>query len=225
MTTGIGVKTTTRTASEDGIVPLTFNEFANFIIGLTKGRFATFEAITVPDMNKTGNPYYGNVVKIARAQVQWNVDYGKSMNAARERQGLDRRDVQPRKWGVHLDGTPYIFHVGKDGIPKLYVPMNIKRSLGYAYIDKRTNEEVGKELVNPFLRKRNGETELTWREYNIGTITKITADGKTYAISHDFGLTPDQLVKANEALAKANEERKAEALKKKVAEKEAAEAK
>jgi len=211
MTTGLGNKTRTRvTDTVEHVTTLSFNEFAQFIIGLQKGRFATFEAITVPKMRKTNNPHFGHVVKVAKAQVRWNVDYGNTMNAQRVRDGLETRDVKPRKWGVHLADTPFVFHVRKgETTPRLYVRMDIIRSLGYVYLDQRTGETIDNDIIHGFMSTPK-KTEIVWREYGIETITKITAEGQTYTIAHDFGVPSHMLAAANAALAKANEERKAE---------------
>jgi len=173
----------------------------------TNGRFATFEAITVPKLRK-GGP---DVIKVASAQVQWNVDYGNAVNNKRERNGEEARTIQPRKWGVRLSGKYdcFSFHIPKGQTRgKLYVRMDIIKSLGYVYLDRLTGKEVDKDYVHSFMTYRP-PTDIIWREYGIGTITKIVADGQTYHIAHDCGLTGDELTNAKEKLDKANAARQA----------------
>ena len=185
----------------------TLRELKQILMGLQRGRFATFEAITEPKMRKGGNPYHGQILKVAKAQVQWDVDYEKSMNAARQRDGLEARKVQPRKWGVHIEDTPFVFHVRKgETRGNLYVRMNVKKSLGYVYIDKRNGKTVDADTIHSFMPDKP-KTELTWREYGIETLISITADGNTYAIDHDFSMSPEETIAAKAALDQANADR------------------
>jgi len=182
-------------------------ELQKLCSSFVNGRFATFEAITVPKLRK-GGP---DVVKVASAKVQWNVNYGNAVNAKRERNGEEAREIQPRKWGVRLSGKYdcFSFHIPKGQTRgKLYVRMDIISSLGYVYLDRKTGAEVDKDLVHSYMSKP-ADTEIIWREYGIGTITKITADGITYVVSHDIGLTGTDLEDAKKALDKANTDRQA----------------
>ena len=158
-------------------------------------------------MNKGGNPHLGHIVKHSRCQVCWDADYANAVNNRRAKDGLETRDIKARAWGVHLKGTPFSFHVPKgSSTPKLYVRMYIIKSLGYVYIDMRTGAEVDKESVTPFLRKRS-KSEIIWREYGIGTILKVSADGATYVVSHTFALPSAMLPAAYAALDAANKRR------------------
>ena len=171
------------------------------------GRFATFEAITTPKLRK-GGP---DVIKVASASVQWNVNYGNAVNNKRIRNGEEKREIQPRKWGVQLSGKYdcFSFHIPKGTTRgKLYVRMDIIKSLGYVYLDRKTGVEVDKDLVHSYMSYRQ-DTEIIWREYGIGTITKITADGQTYVIAHNIELKGVDLDNAKTALDKANADRQA----------------
>jgi len=172
------------------------------------GRFATFEAITIPKLRK-GGP---DVIKVASAQVQWNVDYGNAVNNKRIRNGASARAIKPRKWGVRLSGDLdcFSFHIPKGSTRgKLYLRMDIIKSLGYVYLDRQTGAEVDKDLVHSYMSDRP-KTDVIWREYGLGTITKIVADGTTYVVSNDCGLNADELENAKFALNKANAVRQAE---------------
>ena len=117
------------------------------------------------------------------------------------------RKVKPRKWGVHIEGTPFVFHIKKGQTQgRIYVRMNVKKSLGYVYIDKRNGETVDSDIIHSFMSDKP-KTELMWREYGIETLTNIVADGQSYVICRSFGLSHEEFVKAKEALDRANEAR------------------
>ena len=165
-----------------------------------KGQFITIVADTVPTMRKTNNPYFGYIVKRSVTQSTASPDFKTVLANKIKKDDLPEREVKERKWGKRLQNTPFVVHVKKgESEVKLYLEMYVINSLGYVYFDTRTGEIVPKSVVNAFLPTRQ-KSEVIWRDYGIGGIVELRADGKQYVVKGNFKLTDDLSTIANELL-------------------------
>ena len=73
--------------------------------------FAHIITRTVPAMRKTGNPFHGNVFKVADVNIQAGFEYINSVNNQLSREGkTPDAEAKPRKWGQRIKGTPLVEH-------------------------------------------------------------------------------------------------------------------
>lgn len=148
----------------------------------------TIVARTEPDMRKTGNPYIGQVFKVSRVNGMIGFRYENAVNNQLGREGEAKDFVaQPRKWGVHIDGTPLIEHKGN-----YYVEMKVEKSLDSRYEDGAGNELENDvlDLVKQFIPVKNKpatqgtEKEVICRDYKVSTILSLTYRGTCYLVTH-----------------------------------------
>lgn len=160
------------------------------LVGLVGASFVGLITVTEPKMRKTGNPYAGKVVKVARTSGQVNFDYDGAVGRAREKEGKPAEDWQKgESWHepYMIDGkyTPFCRHK-KDGT--LYVRV---RHMGGSsvYIDKDTGEEVDKELLKPFLpdasygnQGLDKGDEVRFVTYKLDSVRAATVKGETLVV-------------------------------------------
>lgn len=147
--------------------------------------FAHILTRTVPAMNKTNNPFFGNILKITDSQVQWGFYYLNSVNNQLEREGKPRNaELKNRQWGTRIEGTPLVEHTNKKGEHRLYLEVKIERVNSVKYITVDTGEEIEKDTLAPWIkerRKSSTQSELTkeifLRDYALDSILWMRADG------------------------------------------------
>jgi len=184
----------------DGAIPLDCAGLLDALNNVPKGQFMTIVSDTIPKMRKGGNPYYGHIVKRSITQSTASPDFKTAMNNRRAKDGEAPREVKARKWGRRIKGTPFVAHIKKgESFVRLYLEMYVIRSVGYVYIDTRTGAEVPHDVINAFLPPRS-DSEIIWRDYYVGGIVALNANGKRYTIADNFKLTADLAARADAAL-------------------------
>lgn len=146
----------------------------------------TIETRTEPRMNKTGNSYAGNVVKLSRVNVALNFIYGNAVNRQRDREGSDCGFVaQPRKWGERVLKTCFVQHKGK-----LYVEAKVEKSLSHEYLTMDGRVVLDSE-IEPFLQGHRSsaesqgvDREIILRDYSVDSIVAITVDGHRHVVAN-----------------------------------------
>jgi hypothetical protein len=163
-----------------------------------KAALASITADTVPSMNKTDNPFWGKVVKRSIVQFQVGVDFDTACNNKRERDGLERREIQARKWGVHIDGTPLVAHMKKgESEIRLYLPLQVLKALRSVYIDLETGAEIAKDAIKPYLKpSAPSEEGIYQRDYDVRGIVRFAADGQVFVLDKGFRLSDEQMATA-----------------------------
>jgi hypothetical protein len=167
----------------------------------------SFTCETVPAMKKTGNPYFGRLVKRAHVNGVIGWHYATAVNRQRDRERLATVPPQPeppasspsplsthpspltphhframpRTWGVRIQGTPLVHYEGKD-----YLEVKVQ-SVRYVYV-LPDGAEVAPELVQPFLPMRKPsrqelEKEVILRDYRLDNITAMIWGGETIPIT------------------------------------------
>lgn len=147
----------------------------------------TIEALTVPTMRKTGNPYAGNCLKRSRVNGFANWIYSNSVNRQREREGTETDFIAaPRQWGARVEKTPLVIHKGK-----MYLELKVEKSLGHQY-ETLTGKIIEASELAPFLSEKSEgsgrqgtEKEIVLRDYAIASIHAVSLDGRTYRVTHE----------------------------------------
>ena len=147
--------------------------------------FAHLIAKTFPDMNKKGNPYFGNVYKITDAQIQMGFHYINSVNNQLQREGKPRNaKLGDRAWGNRIKGTPLVEHTPKKtGLYTLYLEAKVERVNSSKLYLIDTSEEIDKELLFPWMPKakesstqENLTKKVYLRDYALESIMWLRAD-------------------------------------------------
>jgi len=161
------------------------------VLTLRKGaQPVTFLAVTKPKMlkkhreTKDPNPFEGRVTKVSRVNGFINWRYANSVNRQRERERGDEAEAfeaVPRKWGVRVEGTPFVDH--KD---KRYVEVKVEGVIESEY--RVDGHPIAKEELAAYLPARSEssrqgvEREIVLRDYGLDTITEIAINGARFEV-------------------------------------------
>ena len=148
----------------------------------------TIVSMTDPDMNKTGNPFFGLVKKVSRVNgmIGWSYENAVNKQLAREDKTADFV-AKPRKWGIRLIGTPLVENKGN-----FYLEMKVEKSLDHRYEDLKGNalDDATMAQVQRFIKIRpqsqtqGTDKEIILRDYRLSSILSITYKGTCYLITH-----------------------------------------
>jgi hypothetical protein len=143
----------------------------------------SFESITEPKMNKTNNPYFGNVLKVSFVGGLIGYNYENSVNNQLEREGKEADFISnPRSWGVRDENHPFLVHHKDETYLSVKVQQTNKKPI---YINKTTKEVIPTEKLIPFLPKSNKpntqrdlDKEVIVRDYKVSNLKKLTIGGQ-----------------------------------------------
>ena len=147
--------------------------------------FAHIITRTVPAMRKTGNPFHGNVFKVAAVNIQAGFNYINSVNNQLAREGkTPDAEAKPRKWGQRIKGTPLVEHTNKAGEHRLYLEAKCEKVNSVRYVDGEGNA-IDKADLAEWLQERsaksstqaNVDKEIILRDYALDSIEWIAIDG------------------------------------------------
>jgi len=145
---------------------------------------ATITATTLVKMNKRNNPYHEKVYKTQDSNVFINFNYANSVNKRLVKEGKEANfEAKPRKWGVHVPGTPLILHKDNYYLEAGYLTKNTPK-VTYTM----DGEEVEKAVFENYLPARKPSTtqgleqEVVMRDFKIENIKKVKVGGKVYVV-------------------------------------------
>lgn len=118
------------------------------------GLFMSAVIASEPRMNKTGNPYWGHVLKIQKIRAAAGFGYEKLVNNRLVREGKDDDfDAQKPKGRHHLPNSRIITESDKE--PGVYYMNMFLLSDNYqsyvTYIDKRTGEKIDEKELKQYM--------------------------------------------------------------------------
>lgn len=181
---------------------------ANLLGSLRTSTIISIHARTIPDMRKTGNPWYGHVVKLAYLRAIIGASYESSVNRRREKEAalagrtsVDYFHAGERTWGKRVirkprrrqsqkdrQTAPLIRHKGK-----LYLNLQRQKMLHYEYRDTVTAAEIPAAEIEPWIRPRNEgrrqqlDNPVINRDYTLTNILQVRMLGKVYEIKAESG--------------------------------------
>lgn len=142
--------------------------------------------VTETDPGKSAK-HKGICVKQSHVNGMVNWHYEKAVNRQLEREGKDPSfEVQPRKWGERVAGTPLVEHKGN-----FYLEMKVERVLDTQYflMDPHGGYiPTTKEAVVEHLRPSRGapnqgvDKQIILRDYKVDSIITLRMGGREYQI-------------------------------------------
>lgn len=165
-------------------------DLIKFLATFKGNAFAKLEAVTIPKMKKTDNPYFDKVVKHTTGLVMLGYNYGKSVNNRLKNEGKEE-SFQPESlpWGQWVDGSKCLIeHKGNYYVRFTYVnpKATIQTSSGMQEIKRTFIKSVYQlnhadialnilDKVKAFFPKRYGgrqgtENPVMIANYGIGSI-------------------------------------------------------
>ena len=185
---------------------LTTAELTQNLASMDRTVLATVRTATEPAMRKTGNPFYGKVVKVQDLSCSvgsWSYRQAVNNRRLKEWQNAllqDENTPRPedfvpaaRAWGQRVPNTPFVEHKGQN-----YVELSVHKCLRQVYLDDQGNP-VSKELLEPYLQKsKDGgrqdlDNPVILRDVKIDNIVSVTYGGDTVEVVEQSTLAPSKL--------------------------------
>lgn len=168
------------------LVLITRPQMKTLFMSVTKPEMLFLVTETIPAMNKTGNPYYKEIVKKSRCNYLLCTDYGKRVNNNRIKEEKENDFVpQAPKGKKHL--SPCVLTDEKTET-KLYLFVErfdeIKPKVQYFYND----EPIDKAMFEAFLPKPSAsntqelEREVKPLTYLFDSIVAFSFRGRKYSV-------------------------------------------
>jgi hypothetical protein len=170
------------------MVKISQRKLESLLFGIANCQFVGLTALTVPDMTKRGNQYFGKTVKISRVNGPINWRYSSAVNAQLKREGkADAFKAFPRVWGQRINGCPLVCHIPEDDDgPRFYLELKLeRRDVGYFSTD--THERIPQNVIAPFLKsdsdsRQGTDREVLLRDYRLDHIAELRVSGEEYSI-------------------------------------------
>jgi hypothetical protein len=166
------------------IVKVTREQLVKALMAITGPTPATFLAETDVNMNKTANPYHGQIKKVQKSNVFINFKYENSVNKALAKEGKEADfEAQPRKWGVRVAGTPLILFKDKYYLEARF--LNNEPKVEYFHEGKIIEKALFEQFIPE--KKSSGnqglENEVIIRDFKIEGIKEIQFGGIKYVVT------------------------------------------
>lgn len=173
-------------ANATDLVLITRPQMKSLFMGVTKPEMIHLVTETIPTMNKTGNPYYKEIVKKSKCNFLLCTDYSKRVNSNRTKEDKENDFVpQAPKGKKHL--SPCVLTDEKTET-KLYLMVErfdeIKPKVQYFFND----EPIDKAMFQEFLPKQyESNTQDLDREvkpltYLFDSIVAFSFRGRKYSV-------------------------------------------
>ena len=172
--------------NNDVVVLITRPQMKTLFMGVTKPEMINLVTETIPSMSKTGNPYYGEIIKKSKCNFLLCTDYSKRVNNNRVKEEKENNFVpQSPKGKKHL--SPCVLTDEKTET-KLYLMVErfdeIKPKVVYFHNDT----PIEKEMFQQFLPKvydigtQELDREVKPLTYLFDSIVGFTFRGRKYKV-------------------------------------------
>lgn len=165
---------------------VTVSELKNVLMGIDKGQFIHLWTETEVRMNKTGNPYYGQVTKISSRSYLTGCDYESRVNSNMTKEGLEPDFVTEKPSGkTHV--SPCVLVSDKDET-KFYlmvehfneVPPVVEYRYNGGTIEKTMFQDWSIKVSES--KKQEQDRKVQVVTFLLTSIRKISVQGTTYVV-------------------------------------------
>lgn len=164
------------TTTEKIRMNVTTSELTSILMTKERNSFSYLITETIVRMNKTNNPYYGEVKKISKIRPSIGVDYKKRVE---KEMGIENFVPQPCKVGEHVSKSVlFNENTGKNYLQYEYFP-EIKTDVEY----KHNGNPIDKQLFESFMVKSSpNKYGVNLVSVTIDNIKEIHIDGYEYIV-------------------------------------------
>ena len=148
-------------------------DLVNILTQVEKGEFVHIESITPVKMNKKGNPYYNQVVKVSSKNVRCLPDYEKRVQNKTENPEFESKP----NWFQHISPC-VVEHPTTQEKYFMYETFE-GQSVRNEFI--HNGEVINKEVLTPYLPTYQ-ERDIQVFTINIKNITKLSYKGEKYEV-------------------------------------------
>lgn len=176
------------------MVRVTPKTLRGILLGIQGSTIVTLCTCTEPRMRKTGNPYYGKVVKRSRYQAMLNFYYDEGVLRRLEKEGKSPDDFRKgESWHepVLMEGrlTPLCWHKdeAKRGHGHLRI-MYLKQLAKPVFVDVLTNKTIPEQRLAEWLypastyENQGLDNPLVFITPALTSVQEMKVGGKTYKV-------------------------------------------
>jgi hypothetical protein len=152
--------------------------------GGTGSKFATIVMLTNPRLSKQGKSNFPNASKLTTCQVNLNVNYEKSVNRQRQREGKESDFKSGSSWHkpILINGkhTPFCRSI-KTG--EVYLRCTLVKTINKLFINNN-GEIIPNNAINPFIKetrntKQDLDKEIRFFCLKLSNVQGLTIGGQT----------------------------------------------
>ena len=177
---------------------LTLPQFVRRLNGIDQTQPVGMITVTVPDMKKRHNPFFGRVVKISHITAWINCRYARSVNLqrVREAQAANFRAAE-RAWGSKIDKRPLVEF---DDQYYFEVKLQARKS---QIRDEQSGQVIPPETIKPFLAPLRKNTrqrlnrEVILRDFRIDHVAELRINGEVWQIRRPWNRLQKLLAKGD----------------------------
>lgn len=165
---------------------VTVSQLKDVLMGINKGQFVHLWTETEVRMNKTGNPFYGQVSKISSRSYLTGCDYEKRVNSNMEKEGLVSDFVSEKPSGkTHI--SPCVLVSDKDN-SKFYLMVEhfneVPPVVEYRYNGGTIEKSMFKDWMVKVSesKKQEQDRKVQVVTFLLTSIKKISVQGVTYTV-------------------------------------------
>jgi hypothetical protein len=137
--------------TENDLVLITRTQMFGLFLGVSKPEMINLITETIPKMSKTGNPYYGQIVKKSKCNYLLCTDYSKRVNNNRVKEDKENDFVSQTPNGkIHL--SPCVLTDEKTET-KLYLFVERFNEVKPKVVYFHNDTPIEKEMIQQFLPK------------------------------------------------------------------------
>jgi hypothetical protein len=167
---------------------VTRNQLIGLLLGVSGSTPVTFTART--DARCRKNPYSKKIFKVARVNGMVNVNYAKTVERARVKEGKKPEFKQGDSWHepVVPEGKLTPLCVAKHDNDKCYLRFILERTLGEPIYFTEGGDELSKEQIKDYLPRSNSyenqglDRPRRFLTYSLENLLEVTVDGQTYKV-------------------------------------------
>ena len=175
---------------------LTLPQFVRRLNGIDRSQPVGMITVTVPDMKKRSNPYFGRVVKISHITCWINTRYSRSVNLQRirEAKSADFR-ARERAWGSKIEKRPLVEHDDQ-----YYFEVKLQTRKSQLRLVE-TGEVIPPETIKPFLAplKKNPRQrlnrEVILRDFRVDHVAELRINGEVWRVRRPWNQLQKLLAK------------------------------
>ena len=179
---------------------LTLPQFVRRLNGIEGSQPVGMITLTIPDMKKRSNPFFGRVIKISHITAFINCRYSRSVNLQRirEAQSADFR-ARERAWGSKIEKRPLVEHDDQ-----YYFEVKLQARKSQLRLIE-TGEVIPPEAIKPFIspvkknRRQRLNREVILRDFRIDHVAELRIGGQVWRVRRPWNQLQKLLAKGDSA--------------------------
>lgn len=163
---------------------LSINDLVELLSQYRGTKICSLITHTAPRMRKTGNPFYGEILKISAMNGMINFNYAGNVNKQRERENKSQDFQSSPSWFTHTNS----FLVEHPETGQQYIKFRLLKNPNSVFYNTRTGQIIDRHQIEPYLYDSSGyesqdlDKPIRTITIKIENIKKLKVDGQEYEV-------------------------------------------